>query len=90
MPEGSHSDFICPRCVNRNNRRPWDILIQTKAKIIEFVWAPNTNSGVRLAALKFMQRVILVQSRGINDPRVRLSKQTLPSFANAALFVVAK
>ncbi|KAL1941146.1 hypothetical protein VTO73DRAFT_7358 [Trametes versicolor] len=58
-------------CSNRNNRRPWDILTQTKTRIIELVWAPHTNSGVRLAALKFLQRVILVQTRGINDPRLQ-------------------
>ncbi|KAH9846038.1 Symplekin tight junction protein C terminal-domain-containing protein [Lenzites betulinus] len=58
-------------CSNRNNRRPWDVLTQTKARIIELVWAPHTNNGVRLAALKFMQRVVLVQTRGINDPRLQ-------------------
>ncbi|KAI0820808.1 Symplekin tight junction protein C terminal-domain-containing protein [Trametes gibbosa] len=58
-------------CANRHNRRAWDVLAQTKARIIELVWAPQTNGGVRLAALKFMQRVILVQTRGINDPRLQ-------------------
>ncbi|KAI0352302.1 hypothetical protein OH77DRAFT_1523357 [Trametes cingulata] len=58
-------------CANRNNRRPWDVLCQAKARILEYVWAPNVNSGVRLAAVKFMQRVILVQTRGISDPRLQ-------------------
>ncbi|KAI0372816.1 hypothetical protein BV20DRAFT_1034476 [Pilatotrama ljubarskyi] len=58
-------------CANRNNRRPWDILSQAKGRILEYVWAPNVNSGVRLAAVKFMQRVILVQTRGISDPRLQ-------------------
>ncbi|KAI0629295.1 Symplekin tight junction protein C terminal-domain-containing protein [Trametes polyzona] len=58
-------------CTNRSNRRPWDVLTQLKARIIELVWAPHTNGGVRLAALKFMQRVILVQTRGVNDPRLQ-------------------
>ncbi|KAH9888832.1 Symplekin tight junction protein C terminal-domain-containing protein [Cubamyces lactineus] len=58
-------------CANRNNRRPWDILCQAKARILEWVWAPHVNNGVRLAAVKFMQRVILVQTRGISDPRLQ-------------------
>ena len=58
------------RCVNRSNRKPWDILTQAKARILEFVWAPHVNAGLRISAVKFMQRVILVQTRGINDPRV--------------------
>ncbi|KAI8996570.1 Symplekin tight junction protein C terminal-domain-containing protein [Trametes punicea] len=58
-------------CTNRNNRRPWDVLCQAKARILDFVWAPHVNNGVRLAAVKFMQRVILVQTRGISDPRLQ-------------------
>ncbi|RDX54248.1 hypothetical protein OH76DRAFT_1398571 [Lentinus brumalis] len=58
-------------CLNRNNRKPWDILSQAKMRILEMVWAPNINNGVRLAAIKFAQRVILVQTRGINDPRLQ-------------------
>lgn len=34
------------------------------------MWAPDVNAGVQLAAVKFLQKVILVQSRGIADPRV--------------------
>ncbi|KAI0675546.1 Symplekin tight junction protein C terminal-domain-containing protein [Trametes maxima] len=58
-------------CANRNNRRPWDILNQAKTRILELVWAPHVNNGVRLAAVKFMQRVILVQTRGVSDPRLQ-------------------
>ncbi|KAI1796643.1 Symplekin tight junction protein C terminal-domain-containing protein [Ganoderma leucocontextum] len=57
--------------VNRNNRKPWDILSQAKARILEFVWVPQINTGLRVAAIKFMQRVVLVQTRGINDPRLQ-------------------
>jgi symplekin len=32
---------------------------------------PTTPLGVRLAAIKFLQRVILVHSKGVSDPRVR-------------------
>ena len=58
------------RCVNRNNPASWTTLSSSKARILEFVWAPNINHGVRLSAMKFAQRVILVQTRGISDPRV--------------------
>jgi hypothetical protein len=34
------------------------------------MWAPDAQAGVQFAAVKFLQRVILVQSRGIADPRV--------------------
>ena len=34
------------------------------------MWAPDTQAGVQLAAVKFLQRVILVHSRGVADPRV--------------------
>lgn len=32
---------------------------------------PTTPLGVRLSAIKFLQRVILVHSKGVSDPRVR-------------------
>ena len=60
----------CDRCVNRNNPTSWTTLSSSKARILEFVWAPNINHGVKLSAMKFAQRVILVQTRGISDPRV--------------------
>ena len=35
------------------------------------VYAQHTPAGIRIAAIKFMQKVILVQTRGVTDPRVR-------------------
>ncbi|GBE86574.1 hypothetical protein SCP_0904530 [Sparassis crispa] len=58
-------------CANRNMRQQWDVLTQAKARILELVWAPHVNSGVKFAAVKFMQKVILVQTRGISDPRLQ-------------------
>ncbi|PCH44216.1 hypothetical protein WOLCODRAFT_138834 [Wolfiporia cocos MD-104 SS10] len=58
-------------CANRNMRPQWELISQAKGRILEFVWAPNVSSGVKLAAVKFMQRVILVQTRGISDPRLQ-------------------
>jgi symplekin len=51
-------------------RSQWDTLVQCKARILEFVSSPHTNGGVRLSAVKFMQRLILVETRGVSDPRV--------------------
>jgi hypothetical protein len=65
--------LLLNRCINRNPRSQWDTLSQCKSTILDFVGAPVVNNGVRLSAVKFMQRVILVQTRGIADPRVCLS-----------------
>ena len=62
--------WIAGRCTNRQHRTTWDILTACKARILELVWSPTASLGVKLAALKFMQRVILVQTRGVSDPRV--------------------
>ncbi|EMD39061.1 hypothetical protein CERSUDRAFT_133852 [Gelatoporia subvermispora B] len=58
-------------CANRNFRQQWDILSQAKARILEFVWSPHVTSGIKFAAVKFTQRVILVQTRGNSDPRLQ-------------------
>lgn len=68
--EGSYLTCAC-RCSNRNYRQQWDTLAAAKTRILEFVWSPHLNLGVKLAAIKFAQRVVLVQTRGISDPRVR-------------------
>lgn len=59
-------------CSNRSLPQSWETLSKAKAQILDFVTSPHTSTGVKLAALKFMQRVILVQTRGVSDPRVRL------------------
>ncbi|KAJ7583313.1 hypothetical protein C8J56DRAFT_953626 [Mycena floridula] len=46
------------------------MLSACKSRILEFVWFVKP-MGTRLAALKFLQRVILVQTRGISDPSCR-------------------
>jgi len=62
------SSLLC-RCINRANWEPWTTLSSCKARITELVWAPNVNVGIRLSAMKFVQRVVLVQTR-VSDPRV--------------------
>lgn len=44
-----------------------------KARILDFVNSPTVPVGVKLSAIKFMQKVILVQTRGVSDPRVSLA-----------------
>ncbi|KAH9983897.1 Symplekin tight junction protein C terminal-domain-containing protein [Russula compacta] len=58
-------------CTNKNERTQWDTLTRAKSRIIELMWAPDVHAGVQLAAVKFLQKVILVQSRGIADPRLQ-------------------
>ncbi|KAJ6493673.1 Symplekin tight junction protein C terminal-domain-containing protein [Mycena vitilis] len=58
-------------CTNHSNPAAWNTLSHCKARILDFVWAPATNSGVRLSSIKFLQRVILLQTRGISDPRLQ-------------------
>lgn len=53
-------------------RPQWDTLSQCKDRILNLVWSPHVNSGMKLSAVKFMQRLILVETRGVSDPRVRL------------------
>ncbi|KAF9221332.1 hypothetical protein BS17DRAFT_785211 [Gyrodon lividus] len=67
---------VCPLlfrslCANRTHRQQWDILCQCKSRILEFVALPTANNGVKLSAVKFMQRVILLQTRGVSDPRLQ-------------------
>jgi symplekin len=47
------------------------------------MWAPSTQTGVQYAAVKFLQKVILVQSRGIADPRVSCYSVHFASHASA-------
>ncbi|KAK7030720.1 mitogen-activated protein kinase [Favolaschia claudopus] len=58
-------------CTNHSNPSAWNTLSTCKARIIEFAWAPTTSSGVRLSSMKFVQRAILLQTRGIADPRLQ-------------------
>jgi symplekin len=51
-------------------RPTWDTLVQCKTRILELLWSPTVSVGVKLSAVKFLQRVILVQTRGVSDPRV--------------------
>ncbi|KAG9093472.1 hypothetical protein FS749_014324, partial [Ceratobasidium sp. UAMH 11750] len=56
-------------CANRSARQQWDTLTATKSRILALLDDTTLPLGVRLSAIKFMQRTILVQTRGVNDPR---------------------
>ncbi|CAE6440409.1 unnamed protein product [Rhizoctonia solani] len=57
-------------CTNRSARQQWDTLLAAKSRVLAFVDDASLPLGIRLSAIKFMQRAILVQTRGVNDPRV--------------------
>lgn len=58
-------------CTNRSNPSAWNTLSNCKTRILEFVWSNSVSTGVKLSAVKFMQRVILVQTRSVSDPRLQ-------------------
>ncbi|KAJ7504498.1 Symplekin tight junction protein C terminal-domain-containing protein [Mycena galericulata] len=70
-------------CTNHSNPAAWNTLSTCKDRILEFVWAPSTNNGVRFSSIKFLQRVILVQTRGISDPRLQNKNDPNISFCPA-------
>ena len=65
------------RCTNRSQKSAWETLSECKKKILEVFWSTSATGGIKLASLKFVQRVILVQTRGVTDPRVRSSNSLL-------------
>ncbi|EJD43771.1 hypothetical protein AURDEDRAFT_65903 [Auricularia subglabra TFB-10046 SS5] len=60
-------------CINRNPISQWETLTRVKARIIDVLKNPASTAslGIKEAALKFVQRVIQVQTRGISDPRLQ-------------------
>ena len=41
---------------------------------LECVWAPDMRVGMHIAAMKFLQRIVLVQMLGVSHPRVHLPR----------------
>lgn len=77
-------------CANKTNTLLWGTLTGLRDRILRWavdgvddrgVRAPR---GVRLSAIKFLQRVVLVQTKGGNDPRVRAPAAT-PFLCHSAL-----
>jgi symplekin len=44
-------------------------LTQLKSRILR-IWEKSSNEGVRIACIKFVEKVIITQTPGIKDPRV--------------------
>ncbi|KAL7270748.1 hypothetical protein RUND412_006537 [Rhizina undulata] len=55
-------------CQNREDAATWGKMDTLKAKILR-LW-DTAPAGVRVCCIKFVQRVILVQSKGYTDPRL--------------------
>ncbi|KAL1745870.1 Symplekin tight junction protein C terminal-domain-containing protein [Schizophyllum fasciatum] len=81
-------------CITRSNPAAWDTMTSAKVRILDIVRTPEgiLPAGVRLAALKFAQRAVVVQSRGTGsnvpaDPRRRQQQaaSTDPNDASLAL-----
>ncbi|KAJ6591683.1 Symplekin tight junction protein C terminal-domain-containing protein [Mycena vulgaris] len=70
-------------CTNHSNPTAWATVSACKARILDFVWAPTTSNGVRFSSIKFLQRVILLQTRGISDPRLQNKNDPNISFCPA-------
>ncbi|OBZ73776.1 Symplekin [Grifola frondosa] len=67
-------------CANRNMRQQWDVLNHAKSRILEFVWSPHTSNGVKLSAVKFMQRL-----QNKNDPNLSMCPTDHPFISVPAL-----
>lgn len=50
----------------------WSKLTQVKSAIVQ-IWDQSANQGVRIACVKFIEKVIATQTPGIKDPRVHLN-----------------
>lgn len=61
-------------CHNKSETAVWQQMVAVKAKILSML--DRGAEGVRLGCIKFVQRIILVQTPGASDPRV---SQTPPS-----------
>src|SRR5436190_8374242 len=62
---------VC-RCSNRNDTITWEKMTTIKTKILR-MWDFGSE-GIRLSCIKFVQRIILVQTPGATDPRVSSRK----------------
>lgn len=60
--------FFPFRCSNRNASQVWEKMASIKSRILK-LW-DHESETIRIACIKFVQRVILVQTPGATDPRV--------------------
>ena len=72
------------RCKNSSEASLlWGKLTQVKARVIQ-IWDQSENEGVRIACVKFIEKVIATQTPGIKDPRVSISPRTAPKLMDFA------
>ncbi|WAQ81727.1 hypothetical protein PtA15_2A38 [Puccinia triticina] len=61
----------CTKSTTTNDSKQWGLSNQIKGTILSLWRNENSSLGIRLAANKFVQRVIQVGTRGLIDPRKR-------------------
>lgn len=59
--------YVCVR--NTQDQKIWSQMVAVKSRILRLWESPLL--GVRIACVKFVQRVLLTQTPGMKDPRVR-------------------
>ncbi|KAL1679789.1 Symplekin tight junction protein C terminal-domain-containing protein [Schizophyllum commune] len=79
-------------CITRSNPAAWETMTSAKSRILDIVRTPEgiLPSGVRLAAIKFAQRAVILQSRGTSsnapaDPRRRQQQAASADPSDASL-----
>ncbi|KAI4517175.1 hypothetical protein K525DRAFT_281044 [Schizophyllum commune Loenen D] len=79
-------------CITRSNPAAWETMTSAKSRILDIVRTPEgiLPSGVRLAAIKFAQRTVILQSRGTSsnapaDPRRRQQQAASADPSDASL-----
>ena len=78
LPSGREYAELGVRCKNSSEASLlWGKLTRVKARVVQ-IWDQSENEGVRIACVKFIEKVIATQTPGIKDPRVSISPQTAP------------
>jgi len=62
---------------DRNDSHHWQLMLAIKSSILRQM--DSAPSGVRICCVKFVQQVVLVQTPGIIDPRVRTTNSDTPA-----------
>lgn len=57
-------------CLDPNMHQHWIKMVDARTRILDYNLHPTSPLGVRIAVAKFLQRVLLVHSKGPSDPRL--------------------
>ncbi|KAL1686427.1 Symplekin tight junction protein C terminal-domain-containing protein [Schizophyllum commune] len=89
---GAYTLVFRQLCITRSNPAAWETMTSAKSRILDIVRTPEgiLPSGVRLAAIKFAQRAVILQSRGTSsnapaDPRRRQQQAASADPSDASL-----